>query len=509
MVACCVHSENSCFGLPYWCWSSVAVMILACLVSCKHPSHQSDPVDQLEITSLNSLATEKYSLYLTYGPRPNTYEFVTCDASVPLGVEKTCGAEGEESSCFLEHQKPEHCVSSFLSTPGESLCVIYEVLRKRCPTLGEFKKYCAADSPSDVHLPTGYSSRHECTMVSVLENSCPVIPDAMKHSCEQTYQAHLQCDNGESCDQYELLKKKRAPLLLTSSKLYMGEAQSLALAQHLKYERYLVTQKNRSSKVFHGIGTGSFFASIFSPRSLTMFNRVVPKRLSKDLFKVPVVNKTLNTKHLISVTGSGAVFNTIRDQQKSDFLADINSFLPANYCQEMIRQQIEVPTTIMDNKEGLDFLIDWFPGVMLGAGGNVIILKATSESHPAVKYGAFVVLPFISFYLANKLQDSSPGVIEKEYASLFTPKQLSRHESQELRKTSAHMADILGVLGRSMIFTYKATSQSIDQYCLPRKDGNNYVSECFPLFSGDEGSLYEAEFGGFDETGVDVCARYR
>ena len=277
----------------------------------------------------------------------------------------------------------------------------------------------------------------------------------------------------------------------------------------MRYEKLLIAMNNQTSWRVQAFGEGSFIAATFSKRSWDMVMKMIPEGAKGKLLSRVIMGKqrTLGTQHLIAAAGTGGVLGGVRSVA-SDNLNDQTSFLPSLYCKTMRSQGIPVPTVLDDRDQFRQSLVDWAPMGLAGAGTNMLVMKATNKAHPVVRYGMFLVVPFMAFLVSENLKDSSPSVVEKEFSRLLEPKPLTAETESGLKQVPAQMSEILSVLGRSMIFTRKATTQSVSEYCLPKKTAGGYEAECHPVFSGDEGSLYEAKFGGAQGIGRDVCAGY-
>lgn len=491
---------------------------LVCLIlmcgSCKTP-HQdrTSEGDSGEFSELKQIKSDGYSLYLASTDKPETYEFVTCDQTVPMAEECTEGSCG--AAAVRSPSRPEHCVSSFRSSPRGEYCLIYYALKSRCPRLEEYKSYCSDSSPSRV-LPEGYSSFEvdcEKSLLNTIEQGCSVVIPQLEDQCDASYHTRSSCVRSDSteCVEFEQKQKEeRFPFQLSSENLLISEMQQEALTQHLRYERYLITMQNPAKQRWQSFGQGSFIAAAFSPRVFKSLMNAVPNKLRKDLIRRSFFGRHINvgSQHLIAGVGTGSILSAI-NYNEDDVLQDQQTFMPKAYCESVKSNAsgIAVPTFVQDKSEILNALGYWAPSFAAGVGTNVMVIRATRKAHPVVHYGGFLVIPFMSFLISHMHVDSSPTVVEQEFSSLLTPQDLDQRSQDALQEVYVSMDHILRVFGRSLIFTRKSTTMSIDQYCLPKQTSDgSYVSECFPIFTGEEGSLYAAKLHG---AGVSqICAPY-
>lgn len=485
-------------------WFLVGTGCVAAFACKRHGGTTTEPH-----ASLKQLVAEDTSLYLSYGSSEGSYEFVTCDATVPMEG-ALCG-----ESCGV-NKRPQHCVSAFRSVERASYCNIYYVLKPRCANLEEFKAYCAnLSNAGGKQMPEGFSSLFECDpgLIETIDKGCSIAVPGMAETCQSSFEQKQACaasgPDSQVCQSFEAVSKKRIPFELSSAKLQISRDQKAALQQQIRYEKLLIAMNNQTSWRVQAFGEGSFIAATFSKRSWNMIMRMVPEGTKRQIFSRAIMGKqrTLGTQHLIAAAGTGGVLSGVR-AMGSDNLNDQTSFLPSLYCKTMMSQGIPVPTVLDDRDKFRQSLVDWAPAGLAGAGTNMLVLKATNKAHPVIKYGLFLVVPFMTFLVSENLKDSSPNVVEKEFSRLMEPKPLTAETESGLKKVPAQMGEILSVLGRSMIFTRKATTQSVSEYCLPKKTVSGYEADCYPVFSGDEGSLYEAKFGGAHGIGKDVCAGY-
>ena len=119
---------------------------------CKTAEINDDQMNPGVYSELKHIDNGEYSLYLSYAEQPNRYEFISCDARVPMEPEVCL----DENCSSQISKRPDHCVSAFMSAPQKQYCQVYYALKPRCPEVDEMKRYCA-DRANQV-LPQGFAS---------------------------------------------------------------------------------------------------------------------------------------------------------------------------------------------------------------------------------------------------------------------------------------------------------------------------------------------------------------
>lgn len=494
-------------GLP--CCYMTLVMMAALTLGCKTPSLLVAAGAPGYFSQLKQLTNQEHSLYLRYTDQPDIYEFVSCDATVG-GAAQAC--DGDD--CLpAQIERPPQCVPAFRSAPQSEYCQIYYALKPRCPRIAAFKEYCA-DSSDATPVPEGFTSRLECqpSFVETIAKGCPVILPDLAGACQASYEQRQGCRAGDQsqCNEFTSSGGTRFPFQVHSSKLAVSPPQQAALQQQIRYENYLILHEDEAKQRFISFGQGSLLVSLFSPRVFETIFKLIPSQLRRDLIKTSVLGRQINvnTGHLITGAGQGLIVSSI-ERNSSESLIDQQAFMPKVYCGLIARQgdaTIPVPTFVENKSEIIKTVSNWAPYFSAGIGTNMVILKATRQSHPVIKVGGIFVAPFVAFLISSQLGDATPSVVEREFEKLLSPDPAL--DTQSMHQVDVAMDEVLSVFGRSLIFTRKSTHLTVNECCLPeRQPDGTYTAKCAPIFSGDEGSLHTSVHRSGARVD-DVCAPY-
>ena len=150
----------------YLCILLLLLPVLAC-----RGEQDTRPLDNDQGSQLSSVQDREFSLFLSYGQEPGTYEFLSCDNSVDMALDLDSPLTPQTSS------RPAHCVPAFKGASYDTQCRMLaetpSLFRKFCPVMTQLAEYCALrNTESPIAPPEGFSE-NDCKLVATLQVYCP------------------------------------------------------------------------------------------------------------------------------------------------------------------------------------------------------------------------------------------------------------------------------------------------------------------------------------------------
>lgn len=483
-----MHSPK-CFSGPVGC--ILLLSLSAAVLSCK--LFTTPTTKEVSVSDVKAFEDQRFRLFLAQGSEQGTYEFVTCDAqSVERADTQECTLEG---SCSQQiSRKPSYCVSAFRSLPREEQCSHYAPLRDRCPQIDTYAEECAKPL---AERSNGEPSDLLCKTLPVMKQVCAPALGYLKDICEPLYVARQSCTaenlSSPSCKQHADLLDERIPFMLYDKN--WGPAERLLLTQQQKYEKFLAqhhadpTQKN-----FRSFTTGSVLA-LYTRQSWQRLMKLIPNHpiLLKGITFSKKKKLHLSIKHVVglSVLGGGSAALPGGDDHLT-YLQSYPGNTPMGLCmQKLIWGQTPTPPFQVDQDKPFTDLIplDVALPIAAGMGTNMTVAMVTQNTHPVVGMASLLVIPFFSSLISSRPpKDKALKELMNNFDKLLTPAE----EGQDKATTKVgDITEILPILGRSMLFTGKANTKQIDQFCVPHFQEGSWQSLCRPIWQGEEGNLNE------------------
>ncbi len=435
-------------------------------------------------TQLHNITDGQYSLYLSEYNKDKSYEFIVCHTKEDITT--TNNSENKNSPRVL----PKQCVSAFRSAPIFEVCELYQKNQMICSQTKELQNFCTnytKDSsitpplgldPSDCPLLASYNVLDQCqTMTSSLENTCQNLQQH-EEACTQSNSPY-----SESCSQLTDVSKQRTPFVLYDLSLSAGN--NFVLQKQLEHEKFLVYKHNRNFQRWEAFITGASF-SMFSTEMFRSLKKIMP---AGSLFtQGPKIffgrGGRANLSNILAISGQFTGFSLLEGSSIQQ-LFSYYGYTEAGACMLSKMQQIPMPITERNSSFAGALKRAAIPFVA-GSTMASIVAKATHKLHPAINIGAITAVPFVAAILSkhssqNSSQNTAPAEVMALYKNITTPTEDITDSSSRPSKVSS-IENILPVLARSMLVTGKTSLTGLDEYCMPKKEGDNYTASCKPVF---------------------------
>ena len=504
----------------------ISIMIVTCsiiITSCKKPQSSNTNENNSKLSLFEG--DDGYQMFLTYGQFPNTFEFVTCDASVEIPpTQQACHpiyehhiayeglasqileSDNYQAGCDPIGTRPDHCVGAYRSNTISQICKVYPFYYKNCPEERFLELDAFCKNPLNTPMPDDFNVQR-CSDLPYLERSCDAVLYNLQQVCNPLMQADILCVNSgsdpssDACTEHQKLANDQVPFLLTD--LSVSDEQYLSIQDQLNYEFYLSVKNDPTKKQVQSFGTGASVAAFMGTWD-NLIKKLMPKFLRNLGFTIPYIKKKITAAPFVGISSEIAV-SLIVNPYEFMYLTDTLGYTPMGRCiQSKTPLLAENKAPYEENAQlGTAFTESIIPasaGFMtnffIKRGVQSVYKNLNKTAHPIVQVGAMFVVPFITHVVSDRLEDPSTHILKKEMDNLLTP--IEGNDPNNVQKWTkiASVEQISPVLARMMIFGGKATHSSMFEYCFPKKQSDGtYIQECSPIFTGDEGHLYEIATG--------------
>ena len=459
---------------------------------------------------LSGIYNEDYNLFLTYLNKSksfnqaSTFQFVTCSSEVLTEQTEYCTLDDADNAenadndnilnkCPEQNVLAKHCVPAFQGSLIIDWCHDFRKMQNICSMAEAFlQEYKKNECMSYIHDPDAEDEKRQACIYNInMNNQCQRSLPAAAAICEPALEyLELNCDDevlaDKECQELDFDPKSRKISEVINP--HMDFITRFSAGFYADYERFLSRKQNNAALFFNGVSNGSLLPIFFSKKGISTFNQ----------FGQPALNKIIkNPKWWLS-----GLFNFVK----------INAFLspkitydwPIHFkhqeytiigsCFQMLNKMNYAPYIYPPFEEINDAKMTLAKQIIptsLGLVSNWAIIRATSNYSPSVRFGSMVILPFVATIMSFLNTDHSTDDVYNNLDQIFQQHEtLPASNDFELTKLRVDMHKLLPLLARSVTYFKRTHYTNMQRYCLPKLQDGEYVSECFPIYDGDEGLLY-------------------
>ena len=462
-------------------------------------------------SSLSGIYNKDYNLFLTYLDKSesvnkkSTYQFVTCSSEVLKEQIEYCTLDDGQNAyndnslnrCPEQNVLAKHCVRAFQGLLITDRCQGYENIKDTCSQVSKFWPKLEQDCIKVLADPEADSNQKKSCYYSMdFHRQCQKKLPIAAATCEAALQyQQLNCSDeamaDEKCQELDFDPESRI-----MSEIVDPEVNSITRVSsdfHAQYEKFNSRKQNEAALFLNGLSYGSLLPIFLSKNGRIASNQFGQTALNK-ITKEPKwwLSGTFNFLKTSAIVMPSFVYDPliVEDHQKYTLTGACFQTLLGTNVHPYVYPPLE---DISDNAMILKKQV--LPA-SIGFASNWAIIRATSNYSPPVRFGSMVTLPFVATIMSFLNTDHSTGDVSNNLDSIFEHHEsLPASNELELTKLRVDMHKLLPMLGRSLTYLQKTYYMTMQRYCLPKLQDGEYVSECFPIYDGDEGFMYKLGTG--------------